>query len=265
MNEWNRIDRGTGRPLLLLHGGGSSSRCWLPVIDRLATERRVIAFDFLGFGKTPAPDPTITFSMDWATDELGAELARLGIATPVDIAGNSMGGWMALEAAKRSLARSVVAIGPAGLWAKGLPRAARMHFATGLRAARLTHRHGRRVFEVPAMRALAMSVVVANPRKMTADEAFGVLEDLRVSEATLRRALRVGIVTRFEGGQSIDVPVTVAFGSRDRMVPARTSQFRDQLPVHTRWRTLAGCGHVPMFDDPDLVASTILEGTTHLG
>jgi pimeloyl-ACP methyl ester carboxylesterase len=262
MSGWHRIDRGAGRPLLLLHGGGSSSRCWLPVIDRLATERRVIAFDFPGFGRTPPPDPTVTFSMDWAMDELGAELARLGIDTPVDIAGNSMGGWMALEAAKRGMARSVVAIGPAGLWAKGLPRTTRMHFTTGLCAARVAVTPAGRILANPLMRALSLFLVAAHPKRMTANEAIGVFEDVHASAPTLRKALRLGAGTRFEGGQAIDVPVTIAFGSHDRMVPARNSRHVDQLPAHARWVTLPDCGHVPMFDDAALVARTILHGTS---
>ena len=81
----------------------------------------------------------------------------------------------------------------------------------------------------------------------------------------LRKALDVGANTRFEGGRGIDVPVAAVFGSHDRMVPARNSRLCDQLPAHARWVTPRGCGHVPMFDYPDLVARTILGGTSDIG
>jgi pimeloyl-ACP methyl ester carboxylesterase len=259
MTGWNRIERGAGRPLVLLHGGGSSANCWLPVIGQLAKKRRVIAFDFPGFGDTPEPEGA-AFTMPWAMDQLAAELARLGIETPVDIVGNSMGGWMALEAAKRGLARSVVAIGPAGLWRRGIPRTTRMHFYAGLGAGRFSSSVAGRLLGTRPARSVALYPVVAHPDRMTPNEAIGIFADLQRSEPTLRKALRVATHTRFEGGQNIDIPVTIAFGSHDRMVTTRGMRVRDQLPAHANWVTLPDCGHVPMYDDPDLVVRTILEG-----
>jgi pimeloyl-ACP methyl ester carboxylesterase len=95
---------------------------------------------------------------------------------------------------------------------------------------------------------------------MTANEAIGIFADLQRSESTLRKALRVATSSRFEGGHDIDIPVTIAFGTHDRMVTTRKMRFRDQLPAHTKWVTLPDCGHVPMYDDPELVVRTILEG-----
>jgi pimeloyl-ACP methyl ester carboxylesterase len=90
------------------------------VLDKLATHRPVIAFDLPGFGRTPAPHG-IDYTVEWQVAGLADELTRIGIDTPVDLVGNSMGRWLALEAAKLGLARSVGAIGPAGLWRHGMP------------------------------------------------------------------------------------------------------------------------------------------------
>ncbi|QLY29886.1 alpha/beta fold hydrolase [Nocardia huaxiensis] len=260
MSEWNRIERGTGRPLLLLHGGGSSARAWLPVLDLLAAHRRVIALDFPGFGRTPPLAGDEPFSMDLAMRELAAELARLGIGTPVDMAGNSMGGWMAFEAAKRGMAASVVAIGPAGLWSPGMPRPTRLQFRLALASAWLVRTPARTLLRFPAARAAVLSVPVKYPRRLTTAEAIGIVDDLYRSTPTLRRALHVAFHTRFEGGQHISTPMTVAFGSHDHMVRPGDSRFLDQLPAQTRVVTLPGCGHMPMWDDPELVARTILDG-----
>jgi pimeloyl-ACP methyl ester carboxylesterase len=258
MTEWNRIETGRGRPLVLLHGAGSSSRVWLPVIDRLAVQRRVIALDFPGFGRTPAPAGA-PFTMEWAMQQLGAELARLDLAGPVDMAGNSMGGWMALEAAKLGMARSVVAFGPAGLWERGMPVATRAMFALGRPVASILQRHTG-LLRVPQVRAAALYLMVKHPHRISAEEAIGMVVDMHTSAPALRVALRQGVRSRFVGGQVITVPVTIAFGSHDRMVPQCNSQLRDELPAHTRWVTLPNCGHVPMWDNPDLVARTILDG-----
>ncbi len=54
--------------------------------------------------------------------------------------------------------------------------------------------------------------------------------------------------------------MTVAFGSRDRVLPG-VARRRDELPDQTRWVTLSGCGHVPMFDDPQAVVDLLLRST----
>ena len=55
-------------------------------------------------------------------------------------------------------------------------------------------------------------------------------------------------------GPGLDVPITVAFGSRDLLLRQR-SRHVEQLPPGARLETLAGCGHVPMSDDPHAVAA----------
>jgi pimeloyl-ACP methyl ester carboxylesterase len=67
---------------------------------------------------------------------------------------------------------------------------------------------------------------------------------------------------RFVGGRSIGVPVSVAFGGKDRVLLRNQSRQRDELPPQTRWIELPGCGHVPTHDDPALVAEVILGGST---
>ncbi|MFI6173244.1 alpha/beta fold hydrolase [Nocardia sp. NPDC051052] len=260
MTEWNRIERGEGRPLVLLHGGGASARCWLPVLDRLSAQRRVIALDFPGFGQTPAPGPDVHVSMDWIVDGLAAELPRLGINGPVDLVGNSMGGLIGLEATKRGLASSFVGLAPVALWHKQMPLALRAQFQVGLAAALLTRTAARSV--VGKTRSVGLWFPVGHPDRMTAVEAVDFVRDFDHSGPTLRRALKIAKKLRFEGGQGITVPVTIAFGTLDRMLPPSTSQVRDQLPAHTKWVTLPDCGHMPMWDNPELVANTILDGVS---
>src|SRR5207302_6794489 len=113
---WAHVERGEGRPLVLGHGIGCSWQSWTPVLDRLASKRRVIAFDLPGFGATPPlPDGDGAPTAMRFAELLPTEVAALGI-DDYDYAGFSMGGWIGLELAKTGAARSVVAINPTGLW-----------------------------------------------------------------------------------------------------------------------------------------------------
>jgi pimeloyl-ACP methyl ester carboxylesterase len=53
-------------------------------------------------------------------------------------------------------------------------------------------------------------------------------------------------------------PVTVAFGSRDRLLLSRQSRHVEQLPAGSTVVALPGCGHVPMGDDPAAVAALLV-------
>ena len=107
---------GEGQPLLLLHGTGSSRGVWKPVIPLLAGEREVIALDLPGHGASPLVAGIEPTPIGYAP-VVASILDRLALAS-VDVAGNSVGGWTALELAKLGRARSVVALDPAGLWPK---------------------------------------------------------------------------------------------------------------------------------------------------
>jgi pimeloyl-ACP methyl ester carboxylesterase len=244
---------GEGEPLLLLHGTGSSRGVWKPVIPRLARERDVISLDLPGHGDSPVVRGIPHSPVGYAP--LVAEtLDRLQLER-VDVAGNSMGAWTGLELAKLGRARSVVALGPAGLWADHSPRSARatlwlLHHVPPPPPALLRSTLGRKVL---------LSRIYGRPERVPPEEALeaaAVMRSTRDFDEHLWQTTR----SRFTGGQGIDVPVTIAYGERERLVPKRARRG-DELPAHARWITLSGCGHVPTWDDPELVARTILEGS----
>ncbi len=257
---WHKIDTGTGRPLVLLHPGGWSSDSWLPVLDLLAAQRRVIAYDVPGFGRTPAP-PDADYTFEWVLDGLEQQLDRAGVTTPVDIAGNSMGGWIALEAAKRGLARSVVALGPAGLWEHGMPPLLQHQFRVMLLGCQALRGPAAAVLRIPHLRRAALYPGFAKVDRISYDTAISIVRAFNHSRPVLAPLLRDARTMSFQDGRDIQVPVTIAYGAHDRMVHPPGPNVRAQLPAHTRWLDLPGCGHTPMSDDPELVARTILEGT----
>ena len=115
---------GRGEPLVLLHGFGGSGRIWRPVLPFLLAHRDVIAVDLPGFGAS-APLPARS---PHTPDQLAAAVERLLDALDLDapqVAGHSLGAWVALELALRGRAGSVTAVCPAGLWPTSAPHRVR--------------------------------------------------------------------------------------------------------------------------------------------
>jgi pimeloyl-ACP methyl ester carboxylesterase len=256
---WHYRATGSGRPLILLHGIGMSHAAWSAVTPYLCTTRRVIAFDSAGFGLTPpllnGTDPTVANLVDG----LERSIRDLSIEVPVDIVGNSLGGSMALAAAARGIARSVVAISPAGLWREHPPRHVKYVFR-GLRfmATNFTDLLKAAV-QIPLLREVLLAVPLSpGSARMTAREAQGAIDDLARSSAFEETFDH----TRAPLSElSIKVPVTVAFGDRDWILP-KGSRCRSELPAHTKWIDNPSRGHVPMWVDPAGVARLILEETS---
>ena len=238
-----------------------SHAAWSAVIPYLRMTRRVIAFDTAGFGLTPplsnGTEPTVAKLVDG----LERAIHELGIELPVDIAGNSLGGSMALEAATRGIARSVVAISPAGLWREHPPRHVKYVFR-GLRFM-ATNVTGilKAAVQIPWLREILLAVPLsAGSARMSARDARRAIEDLAESPAFEETFEHTRAPV---SGRRIAVPVTVAFGDRDWILP-KGSRSRNELPAHTTWIERPGWGHVPMWVDPAGVARLILEGTGQL-
>src|SRR3954470_16424603 len=127
---------GTGEPLVLLHGLGSSRQAWDPILPALAARFHVIAVDLPGFGDS-APLPGAGEVPPAALAQSVADLLDdLGVSTP-HLAGNSLGGWVALELAARRPVASLTLLSPAGLWPGRIPR----YCQVSLRASRWLCRH----------------------------------------------------------------------------------------------------------------------------
>lgn len=102
---------GSGEPLLLLHGIGHHHQAWDPVLPALAPERDVIAVDLPGFGVSPALPDGVPYGLGSVVPVLGAFCEALGVDRP-HVAGNSLGGLLALELGREKLVRSVTALSP---------------------------------------------------------------------------------------------------------------------------------------------------------
>lgn len=254
---WHFTEQGVGRPLLLLHGIGMTHAAWQPVLPLLAQERRVIAFDTAGFGQTPSLPAHMAPTTVNLVRQLRETLRQMGIEEPVDIAGNSMGGWMALEAARVGMARSVVALSPAGLW-EAPPAHVKHIFFNMRRITRMAPGVVRLLLRSGLLRELLLAVpLTTGSRRMPHAAAMAAAQafvDAPGFDSTFAHA------EAFRGGHEVRVPLTVAFGTHDWLL-TRSARLRHELPAHTRWLEPKGWGHVPMWKDPEGVAQLILEGT----
>ena len=109
-------------------------------------------------------------------------------------------------------------------------------------------------------RALAASQVSGHPFRMPYEPARDAIHAMAAAPG-FRETLRALEKDRFSDGAAITVPVTVAFGTRDRVLLPGVARHRDQLPEQTRWVRLRGCGHLPMVDDPAATADLLLQAS----
>lgn len=244
--------RGEGEPLVLLHGLGATRLVWKPQLEALAARREVIALDLPGFGGSAVlPDGRAPTAAALG-DAVSAFLAGLGIERP-HVAGNSLGGWIALEMAKSNRAASACLLSPAGLWQSPLgPRTVNTRGLAKLGkplVMLLARNRGARV--------RMLRPVVARPENVPAGDALQMIRDwieapgYAASNEEMRRHV-------FADPERVRVPVTIAWGEHDRLVaPPR----RHRRPPGTRFVVLAGCGHTPNWDDPELVARVLLEAS----
>ncbi|MFI8259634.1 MULTISPECIES: alpha/beta fold hydrolase [unclassified Streptomyces] len=249
--------KGAGAPLLLLHGIGHHLQAWHPVTDILAAEHDVIAVDLPGFGASEPLPQGVPYDLSTFVPALGSLCAALGLERP-HVVGNSLGGLLALEMGRSNLARSVTALSPAGFWTEAERKYA---FAT-LRAMRvgaltLPHSTLERLSRSAAGRAALTGTIYAHPARRSPEAV--VAETLALREATgFEETLAAGRSVRFTSDVP-GLPVTIAWGSRDRLLLPRQGVRAKHTVPDARLIRLRGCGHVPMNDDPALVCRVVLD------
>jgi pimeloyl-ACP methyl ester carboxylesterase len=247
---------GRGEPLVLLHGQGFSRRVWDPIIGMLTADRDVIVVDLPGHGDSPRqPKGTGSAPHDLAV-AVAELLDELDLPT-VHVAGNSSGGWVALELGRLQRAETVTALDPAGLWRKSAPRHIRWAMREVRFAAKMTRKAAPNAPRTRLTRGLSFIQASGHPSDLPYEPVKTAIHDMATAPG-FRETLRALEKRQFEDGAAITVPVTVAFGSRDRVLLPKVARRRDQLPDQTRWVTLSECGHIPMFDDPEATADLLL-------
>jgi pimeloyl-ACP methyl ester carboxylesterase len=255
----NHVRRGAGPPLLLLHSLGGSLIQWSPVMDRLAAEHEVVAVDMPGFGESaPLPEGIEPSAANLATAVLDfAESLRLDGAPAV--AGISLGGWTGVECARQGGVRAVVALCPAGFWRQS-PEGSNRAVARARRVGRIIGPLLGPMMWTARGRRAALGGVMRHPERLSPSEAATIARAYVTAPgypeaSALMRAGRVGEL------DGIKVPITLAWAEYDTLV-RRKPLKAGILPKRVRQVELPGCGHVPTWDNPELVADVVLAGVS---
>ncbi|HEY6762707.1 MAG TPA: alpha/beta hydrolase [Baekduia sp.] len=245
----------TRPPLVLFHGMTMSARVWHRVRPLLDADFDVVTPTALGHtGGRPATTNPIKI-VD-VVDDAERTLDALGLET-AHLAGNSMGGWVALELARRGRARTVCALSPAGTW----DAASREHrrTRTALARARTDSRTSRPLLplalRLPAVRRYATRTVSADGALLEPHEIRAAAHDL------LGCTVLSDLLATTESLAPMDplpCPITIAWAGGDRLLPPSVNgEHARRLVPGADHITLDGLGHVPMLDDPARVAATI--------
>lgn len=253
---------GSGPLLILLHGLGGTWHVWRPVLALLEKRHRVLALTLPGHaGGPPLPvgaEPTV----DLIADVLIEELHRRGV-TRAHVAGNSLGGWLSLELARRRVAQSVTALSPAGGWrtpedydaVSGRFRIVFALIAVMVFLFSLLLHFG-------VVRRLLNAQAMEHGDRMSPDEARGAMKSLRRTAMLPRLLDNMGRYGPIRPMPPTGIPVRIAWCEHDKVIPFdRYGQGVIDAVPGAESVTVTGVGHVPMYDDPEQVAAVILATT----
>lgn len=244
---------GSGEPLVLLHGFGSTRDDFAGLVATLARSFEVWSFDLPGHGDSPMVEgvptvATLTAAVVRALDAAGLDR--------VHVLGNSLGGRIALELACEGRALSVVAISPSGL---GSP-AERVHQGNMMITSRLINLARRpwidALSETVAGRTALMAGMRSMPWKASPTEARigkGGFGGQRGFWPTLVSAILADVPTRLH---LIDCPVVVAQGSLDVVGSGQTPRYTPFIRG-AEFVVLHGGGHAPMSDTPAAIIDVV--------
>jgi pimeloyl-ACP methyl ester carboxylesterase len=241
---------GSGPPLVLLHGFLDTWRVWELVLPALERSRDVLAPTLAGHAGGPPlhaiTDGALADAVERAMDEAAFATAH--------IAGNSLGGHVALQLAARGRARSVVALAPAGGWTAVLDEQVGMQ-----EQARAAAPHAHALLATSAGRRRATELLTVEyehiPVELLAHQLLGIA-GCSTAEAMIEHARHAGWPLDAE---HITCPVRIVWGTADRLLPypAAAERFRRELP-QADWVELDGVGHYPQWDVPLETAQLIV-------
>lgn len=261
MRNINFIRRGSGAPLLLVHGLGGSTESWSPILNSLAREREVIAVDLPGFGESPPLESRVSVkTLANALTEFISENGLLGI----DAVGGSVGARILLElVARQNVVGAVVALSPGGFW-RGLERHVFFGSAfASIRMIRALQPFMHDIVRSKTGRTALLAQFSAHPSKLPPDV---VLKEMRsfakaVSFDELLQSFAFESDNQKIPFGTIRSSFIIGWGRNDRIcLPHEAKRAVEYFPdAKLRW--IKNCGHYPQWDSPEETVQLILDNT----
>jgi pimeloyl-ACP methyl ester carboxylesterase len=233
---------GEGRPIVLLHGWGTSAESLGTVAKALEDRFRVYALDLPGFGWTPSA-ATVWGTWEYAS-YVEAFMDRLNISV-ASLVGHSFGGRIALALAAKwpDRVKSLVLVASAGIRPRRGPL-----FRMKVGAAKLA----RQMFSLPMWGGLGERVIAELYQRMGS-------RDYRNAGAL--RATLVKVVGEDLRGilSSVRTPTLIIWGDRDQEVPFSSMEIMARGIQGSRLEVFEGAGHFPFVDSPDRFGRLVRE------
>lgn len=256
----NHIRRGSGSPLLLVHGLGAGWKSWSPILDELTEHREIIAVDLPGFGDTPPLTGDISIAT--LTDSVAEFIREQGL-DGVSTAGQSMGGRIVLELARRGVGGDTVALDPGGFWTD---REVALFGATlrpSIALVRALRSRLPALLDSAAARTVLLAQFSARPWALPRETVLPDVSGLADSPSTgaAMDALTQG--PKQQGAPAGTVPgrVTIGWGRRDLVTLPRQAGRAAELFPDASLHWFERCGHFPQWDAPREATRLILDST----
>ena len=258
----HHIDRGAGRPLVLLHGNGGmiEDLTCSGLVDLAARHYRVLAFDRPGYGHSARPG-CWTWNADAQADLIVGALEQLGIDRPV-VLGHSWGASVAMAMALRhpaalggvvlvsgyyfptarldalSLGLPAVPVLGAVIRHTVLPVLARLAWPFALRRIFGPQRVPARFMRFPREMALRPSQLRAS-----AEESALLLPDAMAASGRY---------------STIALPVAIVAGTKDQLINHKAQSARlHRLITQSTYRPVPGAGHMVHYTNPEVILAAI--------
>ena len=242
--------------LVLVHGLGSAGNIWKTLIPQLKKDFSVIALDLPGHGVSEiydneAVDPT---SLARAIVD---EVVKTHGFTQMHVAGNSLGGWIALEmgAVAPEKVKSITALAPAGLW-HDVPMRKYPPSLDARFLAKISQHFMRLAYHLPPLKAIGYKKITHLWRELSFESCRDSVLAMANSKGymPLWNGLRG---KKFESEIPEKVNVSIIFGDYDLTLPEEFAQEQEVAPAHSNWVVVDNCAHVIMWNYPELTVDFI--------
>jgi pimeloyl-ACP methyl ester carboxylesterase len=242
--------------LVLVHGLGSAGTIWKSLVPQLVESFTVYAIDLPGHGDAPFADGEAMDPVSLAQGIIDYMVSQVGVEK-MHVAGNSLGGWIALEmaAVAPDNVLSVTALAPAGLWHELPPRKLPPSLDARI-LAKISQYFMKTAYRIPLLKAIGYKKITHLWRELS-------FESCRDSVIAMAKSKGYTPMwhgangRRFESNVPEKVKLSVVFGDSDLMLPEEIAQEKSVAPKHSRWIVVDNCAHVIMWNYPTLTVELI--------